>query len=244
MVPRFLPSWRLSHAGALRVQTALLPRVRLVPLVAGPRLVAGCDVSFSGPAHRMCAAVVLYDLRTRAAVETALAVRPARWPYIPGLFSFRELPPLIAAFRRLRSTPDLLLFDGHGTAHPRRFGLACHAGVLFDLPSVGCAKSVLVGSHLPPGPARGSWSPLVDGGETIGAALRTRDRVAPVFVSAGHRIDLPGALEVVLACGGGRRLPEPARLAHQATEALRKRVEARPRRAVRGGYPDFLPAGD
>jgi deoxyribonuclease V len=164
----------------------------------------------------------------------------ARFPYIPGLFTFRELPPLAAAFSRLHRRPDLVLFDGHGLAHPRRFGLACHAGLLLGRPSVGCAKSLLVGTHGAIGPARGAWAPLFDRGEIIGAAVRTRDHVKPMYVSVGHEMDLRSSIRLVLATTKKYRMPEPTRLAHQATTAQRRRLDGRlkPRRAV--AYPDLV----
>jgi deoxyribonuclease V len=180
-------------------------------------------------------------------VEKARAVCRARFPYIPGLFTFRELPPLLAAFARLRRVPDALLFDGHGLAHPRRFGLACHAGLLLDRPAVGCAKSILVGEAEAVAERRGSRARLVHGGEELGAVLRTRDGVAPVFVSIGHRVDLDSAVELVLDCGGRYRLPEPLRLAHQATAEAMRRLDPGARPPRRRDYPDLLgaaPSGD
>lgn len=156
----------------------------------------------------MYAAIVVVRLPDFEVVEVAGAAMSARFPYIPGLFSFREVPPLLRAFARLRTRPDAILFDGHGRAHPRRFGLACHAGVLLDCPSVGCAKSILVGEHVPVGLSRGARAPLVAGGETIGAALRTRPGVRPVYVSVGHRVDLDSAVRLVLATTRGFRLPQ------------------------------------
>ncbi len=174
-----------------------------------PRLVAGVDVSEKAGTAR--AAIVV--TRGLEPVEEVTAKLPVRFPYVPGLLSFRELPPLLAAWRKLRARPDVVIVDGQGYAHPRRFGLACHFGVLVDLPAVGCAKSRLVGDCEEPAPERGSWSPLVDRGETIGAALRTQDGTNVVYVSIGHRITLAGAIRVVLACAPRYRLPEPQRLA-------------------------------
>ena len=159
------------------------------------------------------AAAVRWDLQERRAVETRLARRPLRFPYVPGLLSFRELPAVLAALRALRGPVDAILTDGHGLAHPRRFGIACHLGVLVDLPCAGVAKSVLVGEHREPAVRRGSRAALRDRGERVGTALRTREATRPVFVSVGHHIDLPGAEALVLACGAGLRLPEPTRLA-------------------------------
>lgn len=234
----------MSFREAVAIQERLRSRLRIEPFDRAPRLVAGTDVAYSATTHRMYAAVVVLELPSLALVETARAVRLARFPYIPGLFTFREVPPLLAAFRTLRRTPDVILFDGHGYAHPRRFGLACHAGLLLDCPALGCAKSRLVGAHDDPGRGRGAWAPLVDRGEAIGVALRTRDGVRPVYVSIGHRMDLPSAIRLVLETTGKYRVPEPTRLAHQATTELRRRLDGRLRRPKRKSYPDFLAKAD
>jgi len=176
-----------------------------------PRLVAGVDVSVKGDVAR-AAVVILRDLEP---VEEVAVERRVGFPYVPGLLSFRELPPLLAAWKRVKTVPDVLIVDGQGYAHPRRFGLACHLGVLLDLPAIGCAKSRLIGEHEDPPPGRGAWTPLVDGGEVIGAALRTRHGRNVVYVSIGHRVTLAAAIRVVLACAPRYRLPEPQRLADQ-----------------------------
>jgi deoxyribonuclease V len=147
-------------------------------------------------------------------VEYAIATRPATFPYIPGLLSFREGPVILDAMNKLSAAPDLLIFDGQGVAHPRRLGIASHIGLLLDLPSIGCAKSRLCGQHEEPGLERGSHVPLMDKGETIGSVVRTRSGVKPVFVSVGHRLDLRTSVEYVLACCRGYRLPETTRRAH------------------------------
>lgn len=235
-----LHSWRVSYEGALAIQAALRRRVRLTRLRRAPRLVAGADVAYSRETHRMYAAVVVLELPSFEVVDTAESVSMARFPYIPGLFSFREIPPLLRAFGRLRSRPDAILFDGQGLAHPRRFGLACHAGVLLATPTIGCAKSRLVGDHAAVGPRRGDRSDLHLGGDVVGVALRTRDHVKPVFVSPGHRVDVAAATDLVLATTRGFRLPEPIRLAHNATTALMRRKEPRLKPPRTRGYPDLL----
>jgi deoxyribonuclease V len=146
-------------------------------------------------------------------VEQHVTRRPIRFPYVPGLLSFREAPAILAVLRRLRCEPDVFLFDGQGYAHPRRFGLACHVGMLIDRPSLGCAKSVLVGTFRMPGAARGARAPLEHNGECVGMAVRTRDGVKPVYVSVGHRLSLEAAVEITLTACAGFRLPEPTRLA-------------------------------
>jgi deoxyribonuclease V len=147
--------------------------------------------------------------------DQAISRSPTRFPYVPGYLSFRELPALLQALDRLASTPDLLLCDGQGLAHPRRFGLACHLGVLTDIPSIGVAKSRLIGVHDDPPPEKGRWVPLMDKGETIGAVVRTRNKVSPLYVSLGHRISLPTAIDYVLRCTTRYRLPETTRWAHR-----------------------------
>ncbi len=239
---RRLHPWRVSYARAVAIQQQLRARVRVEAFEGTPRLVAGTDVAYSAATHRMYAAVVVLELPDFAVVATARAVRLARFPYIPGLFTFRELPPLAAAFERLRVVPDVVLFDGHGLAHPRRFGLACHAGVLLDRPSIGCAKSRLVGTHAAVGEARGAWAPLVDGGEIVGAAVRTRPGVQPMYVSIGHRVDLPSAIRIVLSATERFRVPEPIRLAHRMTTELRRSFDGRVEPPARRCYPDFVSA--
>jgi deoxyribonuclease V len=182
------------------------------------------------------AAVVVFEAGDWEPREVATAVRRAGFPYVPGYLSFREGPVLEQAFRKLRTRPDLVLFDGQGIAHPRRFGLASHLGVRWDLPSVGCAKSRLTGSAEPPGPRKGDWTPLRDDGEIVGSVVRTRTGVKPVWVSPGHRIDHAGAREAVLAATTRYRLPEPTRRAHGEVNAVRRAWMARnrPERAPRG----------
>jgi deoxyribonuclease V len=203
--------WRVTPRQARAIQLRLAARVRVTPLDAEPRLVAGVDSAFAAGA--CIAGAVLWDARTGEVVEQHVARRPLVFPYVPGLLSFREAPAILAALRKLRRRPDALLVDGHGLAHPRRFGIACHLGVLLGLPTAGCAKSRLVGEHGEPGSARGSRTPLVDGAERLGSVLRTRDGGRPIYVSVGHRIDLAGAERLVLACARGHRLPEPTHLA-------------------------------
>jgi deoxyribonuclease V len=188
----------------------------------------------------MYAAVVVVSLPGLEVVETVGAVRRARFPYIPGLFTFREVPPLLAALARLRRQPDVVLFDGHGLAHPRRFGLACHAGLLLGVTAVGCAKKRLVGEHRPVPRERGAYAPLRLDGEAVGAVLRTRVGVKPVFVSPGHLIDTASAVELVLSVTGRYRIPEPLRLAHRATTELRLRTDSKIRAPRERDYPDYV----
>jgi len=203
-----------SEAKALQLQLAAQVITETTFEPAGVRTVAGIDVSIRE--GRAWAAVVVLSFPDLQPVDLALASAPADYPYIPGLLTFREGPSVLAAFEQLPTWPDLLIFDGQGIAHPRRIGLAAHLGVLLDRPSIGCAKSRLVGRYQEPGEAAGDWTPLFDAGEIIGAVVRTRARVKPVFVSIGHRIDLPTAVDLTLRCTRGFRLPETTRYAHKA----------------------------
>lgn len=220
------PRRDFTPAEAIALQKELARRVRRAPLAAGRlRRVGGCDVAVAG--DRLCAVWLVFSLPALEILDRAEAVVPARFPYVPGLLSFRELPALLEAFARLRVRPEAILCDGQGIAHPRRFGLACHLGVLLDLPSVGCAKSRLVGEHDEPGRERGARAPLRDGRETIGAVLRTRDGVRPLYVSIGHRVTLADAVRLVLRCGAGFRLPEPTRRADQEVGRLARSLAPR-----------------
>lgn len=219
--------WQVTPREAIAIQKELAPLVDRCPPAGPVRFIAGLDAAFNISAGFCFAGAVLWDLKAQTVVEEKAAVSPLTFPYVPGLLAFREVPALLAALGRQGRRPDLLLCDGQGIAHPRRLGLASHLGLVMDLPSIGCAKSRLIGTHAEPGPERGDRTPLLDGDEVIGTVLRTRTRVKPVYVSIGHRIDLPTAEELVLACGGGYRLPEPARLAHRLAEATKKRQAAR-----------------
>jgi deoxyribonuclease V len=220
-----LHSWRVSTQEAREIQRSLRARLRLEPLPQEVRLVAAADVAYSRPTHRMYAAVVVVRLPGFEVVETATAHQLARFPYIPGLFSFREMPPLLGAFARLKSRPEAVLFDGQGLAHPRRLGLACHAGLLLATPTAGCAKSRLVGEHGPVPVRRAGRTPLAFEGDVVGAVVRTRAHVSPVFVSPGHLMDVDSAVKLVLQATGRFRIPEPLRLAHHATTTLMRQKD-------------------
>jgi deoxyribonuclease V len=222
--PQSSRNWNLTVREAIQLQKQLAGRVRVEPLRGDVRYICGADVSILGTKSQLIAGVVLWDLHDRSVVEQAVVRADTDFPYVPGLLSFREAPAVLAAFQKLHSRPQAAMFDGQGYAHPRRFGLACHLGVLLDIPSIGCAKSRLIGTHREPGKARGRWSDLLDGDEVIGAVLRTRDSVRPLYVSVGHRADLPGSIELVLRCAIRYRLPEPTRLAHQLVTAEKARV--------------------
>lgn len=218
-----LHPWDVSASEAFEIQNRLRGTVSLdddpiLDTPGGVRFIAGVDMSATGVAR---AAVVLLSFPELELVEAAVAEKPLDFPYIPGLLSFREAPAILAAFEKLSQPPDLIMFDGQGIAHPRRFGIASHIGVILDIPSFGCAKSLLRGK--PDGElavARGAVVPLLDKGEQVGAAVRTRDGVNPVYISPGTDISIATAVRYTFACSTGKyRLPEPTRLAHN-TAAL------------------------
>jgi deoxyribonuclease V len=206
-------SWDLSPGEASELQSELAAKVECQPRVGPVRHVAGIDVSIRDDVSR--AAVVVLEFKGLTPVDYAIATQPVAFPYIPGLLAFREGPVVLAALEQVGTAPDLLIFDGQGLAHPRRLGIASHIGLLVNLPAIGCAKSRLCGQHDQPGEEPGDYAPLVDRGEIIGAVLRTRRGVKPVFVSIGHRVDLATSIEYTLACCRGYRLPETTRWAHR-----------------------------
>ena len=202
----------MSEDEALAIQQRLARQVsRSNAIPEQPRLAAGVDVSPPDPSGRAVGVVVLLSLPNLEVVEVRRATGKVEFPYVPGLLAFREAPCLLEALSLLSTPPDFVLVDGHGLAHPRRFGLACHLGVLTGLPTVGCAKSLLVGTHDPPEQESGAYAPLTEGDEVLGVALRTRESTRPVYVSIGHRVDLDAAVKWTLACSAGSR-PSKARL--------------------------------
>lgn len=217
-----LHRWDVSFAEAENLQRELRERLVFTPPPGfAPRLAAGGDVSMHRDSLVAYAGFVVLDITMRETVATASARTIATFPYVPGFLSFRELPALAEAWERLDTQPDVLVIDGHGTAHPRRMGIACHAGLLFDLPTIGCAKSILVGHYAELGEERGATAPLVHRGEVVGMAVRTRTGVSPVYVSPGHRTDLPTAVEIVLRLATYRE-PETTRRAHRLVNELRR----------------------
>lgn len=217
-----LHSWNVSVVEAKQTQERLRQKVIVSPLTDPVTCVGGADVSFDKGSNVVHAAIVVLQFPDLSLVEQQGVTEVVDFPYVPGLLAFREGPPVLHAWEKLQHKPDAILFDAHGVAHPRRFGLACHLGVILDIPSVGCAKSVLVGTYAEPGSKVGDSSPLVDKGEEVGAAVRTRNGVSPVFVTVGHRVDLPSAIRLTLDCVGGHRVPEPTRQAHLAVNILRR----------------------
>jgi deoxyribonuclease V len=208
-------AWDLSEAQALTLQRELAGRVERENRFGEIRYIAGVDVAYDPQSERVIGAAVALDANSLVVLEHQIAEDVTRFPYVPGLFSFRELPPIAQALEKLHLTPDLIVCDGQGIAHPRRFGLACHIGVLFDVATIGCAKTSLLGEAGNVGPKRGDHAPLVDHAETIGAVLRTQDDVNPVFTSIGHRISLHTACEYILRLCPRYRLPETTRHADQ-----------------------------
>nr|WP_232520991.1 endonuclease V [Micromonospora phaseoli] len=212
-----------SVVEAERIQQELRKRLDLSNcLEVAPTLVAGVDVSYDKGSTRIVAAAVVFDLGTGVEVESAVVSGEVSFPYVPGLLAFREVPIVLEALARLARRPDVVVCDGYGVAHPRRFGLACHLGVVAGLPTFGVAKTPFVGAYEEPGSRRGEWSPLCDGDEVLGRVLRTRTGVKPVFVSVGHRTGLEQASAITLDLSQRYRLPEVIRRADfLSREALR-----------------------
>jgi deoxyribonuclease V len=215
--------WQVSTVRAREIQSALASEVSRTGNLADPRLIAGVDISVDRWAKTGTGAVVVLSYPALDLVESRTATDRIEFPYVPGLLSFREAPLILAACEQLTVTPDLFMVDGQGIAHPRRMGLASHLGLILDIPTIGCAKSRLCGSHEEPGNQAGNYAELLDDSEITGAVLRTRTGVRPLYVSIGHKIDLPTAVHWVLACCRGYRLPEPTRLAHQAAGGFLKK---------------------
>lgn len=211
-----LHSWQVTPHEAIAIQNRLRGEVRLQDdLPDTIRRVAGVDVGFEEQGAVTRAAVAVLDVPSLTLIDSAIARLPTTFPYVPGLLSFREIPAILDAMDQLQLAPELLLVDGQGYAHPRRLGIACHLGLLTDLPSIGVGKTRLIGRHAPVPDTRGEWVPLLDRGETVGAVLRSRVGVQPLYISAGYRISLETALAWVMRCLGKYRLPETTRQAHR-----------------------------
>ncbi len=214
--------WAVSVPEAFRIQEGLVRKLVLEDAPDAPETIAGIDVSFSRSRDLLYAAIVVLEAGTLAPVETASAALKPVFPYIPGLLTFREGPVVLEAYERLDHEPDLLMFDGQGIAHPRGLGLASHVGILVDRPSIGCAKSRLIGEFKEPKQKRGSMRTLSIGRKKVGVVLRTKDNTKPLFVSPGHRVTVETAARAVLEACRGYRLPEPTRLAHHAAAAAKR----------------------
>lgn len=222
--------WDLSVSEARALQPRLAEKViaKTTLDVGAIQTVAGVDVGFRKDVAQ--AAVVVLSFPELEPLDYALGEAAVTFPYVPGLLTFREGPSVLDALEKLATWPDLFVFDGHGLAHPGRIGLAAHMGVLLDHPSIGCAKSRLTGTHDEPGKAVGAWVPLLDQGEIIGAVVRSRSKIKPLYISVGHRVDLPTAIHLVLQCTRGYRLPETTRYAHKVAGGAELQVgQSQPR---------------
>lgn len=219
-----LHPWKVTTLRARRIQEKLRNRVLETPLKKTISIIAAADVAYDKKTNKCFACVLVFSFPEMKLLETVRQQIPSPFPYVPGLLSFREAPALVKAFRALKTTPQLVLFDGQGRAHPRFFGLASHMGLLLDLPAIGCAKTRLIGEYKESalGKEKGSWVPLVYRNQRVGAVLRTKTGVKPVFVSVGHKIDLTSARKIILSCCSSYRLPDPLRWAHQETVKFRK----------------------
>lgn len=233
-----LHSWGVGIAEAKDIQRSLAGKVSRSGELGSPRFIAGVDISVKREVGQATGAVVILEYPELRVVAVKVIGGRLDFPYIPGLLSFREAPLILAACQELTLAPDLILVDGQGIAHPRRMGLASHLGLFLDTPTIGCAKSLLCGRHEVPGEEPGSYTEIVDGGEIIGAALRTKLNVKPVYVSIGHKLSLESAIYWVLKCCRGYRLPEPARLAHLAAGGNLK--IPRDTRTAEPGYQERL----
>ena len=220
-----LHNWNVNIVEARAIQHELQEKIRLQKLPAPVRLVAGADVSYSKKLDMCFAAVTLFKFPEMEIVEQTNSTGAVNFPYVPGYLTFREAPILLEVFKKLENVPDLILFDGQGIAHPRQMGLAVHLGIILNLPSIGCAKKVLVGDFEEPVNFQGSWTALIYKNKEIGAAVKTRESVKPVFVSPGFKITIDEAIEWVLRTTTGYRIPEPIRRSHIAVNQLRTNYE-------------------
>ncbi|KPK41916.1 MAG: endonuclease V [Omnitrophica WOR_2 bacterium SM23_29] len=214
-------SWKTSAKEAIRIQNRLSKKIKRSKVSGPVKVIGGCDASFSKDEDKVLAAVVILSFPALEVLEVVTAIRKANFPYVPGLLTFREGPALLDCFKKIKIKPRVLFFDGQGIAHPRHMGIATHMGILLDLPTIGCAKSKLFGTYKEPAPKRGSFS-IIKGkdNEILGAALRTKDDVRPVFVSLGHKMNLEDAIKLTLKVARKYRIPEPLRQAHQSANRI------------------------
>lgn len=217
-----LHSWKVSVKEAIQIQENLRSQVILKKTFSEVRTIGGADVAYSKNRNLLLGAIVVLSSPKMETVDISTAYGKIPFPYIPGLLSFREAPILIKTFRKLKIKPDVMIFDGQGIAHPRGFGLACHLGLWLDLPSIGCAKTHLTGEFTSPGLSRGSFELIRQEGKKMGAVLRTKDNVRPLFISPGHRIDIKTSIQLILATCKGFRIPEPQRGADHLTRLLKR----------------------
>jgi deoxyribonuclease V len=218
---RSLHSWRVNTEEAIQIQENLRNRIILEKTFSEIRTIGGGDVAYSKDRNLLFGAVVVLSFSNLEIVDSATAHAKVSFPYIPGLFSFREAPILIRAFRKLKRRPDAMIYDGQGIAHPRGVGLASHMGLWLNLPSIGCAKTPLLNDFICPSPLQGTFELILKEGKEVGAVLSTKDKVKPVFVSPGHLIDLPTSIQIILTTCRKFRIPEPLRRAHQLSRAIR-----------------------
>lgn len=216
-----LHSWNLGAQEAVALQKQLAPQVEIAPLAKPPRFIAGADLSFDKGSDEVWAGIVVLSYPELEIVEERGLQTRAPFPYVPGLLSFREAPAVLEVWEQLQQKPDVLVLDGQGLAHPRRFGLACHLGLWLGIPTYGSAKTLFVGDFQDLSEARGSVAQLKHRGEVVGAAVRTKNKVTPVYVSIGHKLSLDDAVGLTLGCDGGFRVPEPTRRAHLFVNRLR-----------------------
>ncbi len=220
-----LHSWNVSVEEAVQIQEALKDRIILKKTFLKVKTIGGGDVAYSRNENLLFGAIVVHSFPEMEILDAAAADGKISFPYIPGLLSFREGPILIKAFQRLRLRPDIMIYDGQGIAHPRGIGLASHMGLWLDLPSIGCAKTPLLREFISPGPSRGSFEWIRRGGREVGAILRTKENVKPLFISPGHRIDFSASNKLILESCKGFRFPEPLRKAHQLSRKMLHRAE-------------------
>ncbi|UCE05959.1 MAG: deoxyribonuclease V [bacterium] len=222
-----LHNWNVTIDEAKAIQLELKQKIHLQKLMTEVRLVSGADVSYSKKAEMCFASVIVFKYPAMEVIEQKNSTGTVNLPYVPGYLTFREAPILLSAFERVENVPDLVLFDGQGIAHPLNMGLAAHVGLILDLPSIGCAKNLLIGDYEEPASIKGNWSKLIYQNQQMGAVVRTRDEVKPVFVSPGFKVTIDEAVDWVLKTCAGYRIPEPIRQSHLAVNRLRTNYEER-----------------
>ena len=216
--------WPGDLQGARKLQEILQKKVNIIPLKKEPKYIAGVDAAFLN--NKVIGVACLYKYPEISLIEETHAVTETLFPYIPGFLSFREGPSIITALKGLKRKPDIILFDGQGIAHPKKLGIASHVGVLLNIPTIGCAKSRLIGTYKEPGPKKGTCSSLLYKKQVVGVVLRTKDNMKPLFVSPGNRIDIKGSIEIVLSCSQGYRIPEPLRRADIISKKIKRELSA------------------
>jgi deoxyribonuclease V len=221
-----LHSWNIGKNEAIQIQNELSKRIILKNGFNHINTIAGCDVAYSSISDKAYAAICVFTFPGLSKIKEIVSDSEVLFPYIPGLLTFREGPALLKAFEMLKEKPELFIFNGQGIAHPRKFGLATHMGIILDVPSIGCAQRVLYGNYINPGSKKGSYSDICNrNDEVIGACLRTRDNIRPVFISQGHKIDLKTAVDIILKCTLKYKLPEPVRAAHILANSVKEQIK-------------------